>query len=284
MIHLIPRCWCDFLSLSAMSCVISDAIPILWFGDLEAYSQSPIRIVTVGLNPSNKEFQEKDCDPIDLFRFKTAKTLKGKAKLCPKDIAIYRSAMNEYFKDIPYANWFKPHEFALNQLNATYGGKMLDKGLHPKNTAIHVDIETAIPTSPTWGGLCPNCQDTIRMKCSGVFTRLLKILQPHVIIIAVNEATVSHHFLIKRGTFDAGLSLNLHPAKYANLGNNDPSHSSSYIRTYLLPNNCTLIWTKNMNGMPWGGMKKDEPAKLRTLNAISAYINNKYKVSKTIVI
>ncbi len=32
------------------------AMPILYFGDLEAYVASPVRIVTVGLNPSQAEF------------------------------------------------------------------------------------------------------------------------------------------------------------------------------------------------------------------------------------
>jgi hypothetical protein len=38
--------------------VVSNSIPILFFGDLEAYLNSPIKIVTVALNPSDKEFSE----------------------------------------------------------------------------------------------------------------------------------------------------------------------------------------------------------------------------------
>jgi hypothetical protein len=34
--------------------------PILWFGDSVAYSNSDVRVVTVGLNPSRVEFPEGD--------------------------------------------------------------------------------------------------------------------------------------------------------------------------------------------------------------------------------
>lgn len=40
-------------------------MPILWFGNLPAYSESKLKVVTVGINPSNQEFPE---DPKD-FRF-----------------------------------------------------------------------------------------------------------------------------------------------------------------------------------------------------------------------
>lgn len=35
---------------------VDPSIPILYFGDLTAYENSPKRIVTVALNPSNVEF------------------------------------------------------------------------------------------------------------------------------------------------------------------------------------------------------------------------------------
>ena len=37
--------------------------PIKWFGDRNAYMKSLVKIITVGLNPSDKEFREKDGEP-----------------------------------------------------------------------------------------------------------------------------------------------------------------------------------------------------------------------------
>jgi hypothetical protein len=38
--------------------VVRPAIPILFFGDIQQYRRSPLRIVTVGLNPSLAEFSD----------------------------------------------------------------------------------------------------------------------------------------------------------------------------------------------------------------------------------
>lgn len=38
-------------------------LPIKWFGDRNAYMKSPVKIITVGLNPSDKEFRDKDGEP-----------------------------------------------------------------------------------------------------------------------------------------------------------------------------------------------------------------------------
>ncbi len=43
-------------SLEKRSCVMKVLIPILWFGDFEAYIKSPKKIITVSINPSNNEF------------------------------------------------------------------------------------------------------------------------------------------------------------------------------------------------------------------------------------
>lgn len=46
------------------TCIVQDSIPILWFGDMEAYCHSKRKIVTVGLNPSLQEFpKDKDRFP-----------------------------------------------------------------------------------------------------------------------------------------------------------------------------------------------------------------------------
>jgi hypothetical protein len=42
--------------LEKQSSLIENCIQILWFGDLNKYSTSANKIITVSLNPSNNEF------------------------------------------------------------------------------------------------------------------------------------------------------------------------------------------------------------------------------------
>lgn len=270
---LIKNCWSEYMSLHKMSCVLSDAIPILWFGDLVAYSSSPIRIVTVSLNPSNLEFQEKSCDPVSVnLRFSPANSIIGKSKLSSNDIKDYLRAMNNYFNDNPYIKWFQWHESALNCLDATYGGKMNKNKNCYLNTAIHIDVESSIPTNPTWGNLCAHCQNSIRNQHGNSFKDLIDLLEPHVIIIASNESIVNKHFGIGKKGFDASISYNKQTIQ-----KNGKPRTVSYIRTYKkTPISSTLIWTMNYNGTPFGGMKMNDPNKISTLKKIGSYIKMTY--------
>jgi hypothetical protein len=40
--------------------VVDPAIPILFFGNSNRYFKSPLRVITVGKNPSNEEFPKDD--------------------------------------------------------------------------------------------------------------------------------------------------------------------------------------------------------------------------------
>ena len=52
--------------------IIPSSIPILWFGNLEKYLLSDKKIITVSLNPSDKEFKGKDEDHFSTsHRFKS---------------------------------------------------------------------------------------------------------------------------------------------------------------------------------------------------------------------
>ena len=54
-IPVVKEAWKAF-ECAAPSSRVCPAMPILFFGDLEAYSTSPFRVVTVGLNPSLQEW------------------------------------------------------------------------------------------------------------------------------------------------------------------------------------------------------------------------------------
>ena len=60
------RAWRCFERAGSLQCRVSPAAPVLFFGDLGAYSMSPLRMVTVGLNPSRQEFPPQD--PFRRFR------------------------------------------------------------------------------------------------------------------------------------------------------------------------------------------------------------------------
>lgn len=52
----IAMAWRAFERAGRLTSRVTPAVPILFFGDLDGYWVSPLRIVTVGLNPSRKEF------------------------------------------------------------------------------------------------------------------------------------------------------------------------------------------------------------------------------------
>jgi hypothetical protein len=74
--------------------IVKPSLPILYFGDSEAYFRSKRRIITVGLNPSHHEFPSENY----LVRFPYAKRLRGTAK-SPASYAVYLETLNRYFKE-----------------------------------------------------------------------------------------------------------------------------------------------------------------------------------------
>ena len=53
---VVAEAWSAFSRAGALSSRVDPAIPILFFGDLQAYRASETRVLTVGKNPSLKEF------------------------------------------------------------------------------------------------------------------------------------------------------------------------------------------------------------------------------------
>jgi hypothetical protein len=60
--ELAARAWAlfDHAVENSNGVVVRPSILILYFGDSEAYRRSPLKIVTVGLNPSPREFPSSD--------------------------------------------------------------------------------------------------------------------------------------------------------------------------------------------------------------------------------
>jgi len=111
---LIDEAW--GLYSSGGRALVRPSVPILWFGDSVAFSNSRVRVVTVGLNPSRVEFPEED----RFLRFPSARVL-STPPANEAQRAIYVSALDSYFRLVPYRPWFdQGFERVLNGLSASY--------------------------------------------------------------------------------------------------------------------------------------------------------------------
>lgn len=162
---------------------IINILPIKWFGDREAYMKSPVKIITVGLNPSDKEFREKDGEPYSTrLRFPDYK--KG-------NVVSLENALNNYFKKNPYRKWFNTgFEPLLNGMNASFYscGKF-------KNRAIHTDICSPWATDPTWMNLPLRDREKLFKKGFQLWKDLVKELSPDIILFSIPNEYVKRLYV-----------------------------------------------------------------------------------------
>jgi hypothetical protein len=174
-------------------------IPIPYFGDVEAYQSSTIRILTVGLNPSNREFQPKKSENDKLTGKKLVRRFSvGSVNSNQIDL---NSQLSHYFKGNPYS-WFNSFECVLKGCEASYG-----VNANAKHTALHIDVGSPIATSPTWSKLGVQNAKKLTQKDlatlgaekktkAGLTTQgkkffidMLQLFQPNIIIASVGR----HH-------------------------------------------------------------------------------------------
>jgi len=150
--------------------VVDPAVPVLYFGDRDAYLSSHWRIITVGLNPSKAEFPPED----PFRRFPLARGVEG-----PDD--DYLAALDTYFKTDPYKSWFSSFESLLNGLDASY---------HPgaRSIALHTDLCSPVATDPTWTGLDPEVREALISDGVVLWHELVRELRPDVVLISVARA------------------------------------------------------------------------------------------------
>lgn len=255
---IINSVWNKFVSVGLPCVNVNNTIPITWFGDLEKYEKSKLRIVTIGINPSFYEFRKKACHSNSVsLRFKDASHLAGKKSLNKADIKNYADAMNRYFENNPYISWFKDYEKIINRFCATYGGKLFDavrfnslcnnnsveipqkcnNDVNTINHAIHIDACTPIATNPTWRGVSNNCKSLLE---DFVICRvLIDILSPHLIFISTGKDKVD-------GVFGNEYWIDvLH------------KNSNIYIRTTKNSNGQIIVWGSNRS-KPFSGLSNIE--------------------------
>ena len=199
--------------------VVPNSIPIVWFGDLAAYEKSPVKVVTIGLNPSLKEF---DCWPP---RFDTRAN---------NAAALYKTLCN-YYNDNPHNGYFSHFERCLNRLGTSYSGKMTT--IRYTNTAIHIDAYSSIATNPTWGNLMQNQKDSVNQQ--ELCQQFLEYLQPNVVLMST-----AHHVFVET------LHINTRPMalyEYSGKGVIKVYKEHGQLFTYGI----------NMKGQPFGGIPNE---------------------------
>jgi hypothetical protein len=172
--QLVDAAWAlhERAAAAAPAIVVQPSMPVLYFGDLDAYRRSPVHVVTAALNPSTREFPT--ADPWQRFPA-------GKALRRPLDDharGTYLSALSGYFRTSPYSAWFDgSFERVLWGLDASYyEGRA--------NVALHTDIASPVPTDPTWGKLSPGQRSTVRDESAAIWLALIAALQPDVVIVS----------------------------------------------------------------------------------------------------
>jgi len=185
--------WEAFDRAANLACRVAPAMPILFFGDLEAYRASPLRVLTVGLNPSLHEFPADE----PFRRFPLAEGNREPRR--------YLDALSGYFGARPYRSWFDALLPLLEGLGASYykearsaaGGwlrRMLLEGSgarHSKgaaSTALHTDICSPVATCPTWSKLSEGTRAALEVAGIPLWHKLLEELRPQIVAISVAKA------------------------------------------------------------------------------------------------
>lgn len=163
--------------------VLTQSIPILYFGGLKDYRSSEVKVITVGSNPSDREFLDDDGNPTDnpFWRFS------GIGPPGTYEYGEYRDALGAYFEGGPdgtsYHKWFKHYDAVLRGLAASYYDDS-------SNTALHTDLHSPLATSEKWSNLgdeAPDLKDDLREDGIPLWHRLVEALEPDVILASLGR-------------------------------------------------------------------------------------------------
>jgi hypothetical protein len=169
---LIDEAWRLYLNAADNPVVVKPSIPLPYWGDGDHYAASPLKIVTVGLNPSRREFPVDD--PFLRFRAAERIDLRDREEAAR---AAYLDALHNYFRIAPYRAWFDWFEQVLRGMDASF----YDGARH---TTVHVDLCSPLATDPTWSKL-ESGREALLADGVPLWHRLIEYLSPDVILISV---------------------------------------------------------------------------------------------------
>lgn len=150
--------------------VVKPSLPILYFGNLDAFSKSKLKVVTVGKNPSDNEFRLNKNDSFSFVRFSEWDEIQRNLV----------EALNPYFEEQPLKQWFSCFEPILNGAKASY---YQTKGY--SNIALHTDICSPLATDPTWSKLSKEIQSALYKEGLEIWKELIEELQPDIMLVSI---------------------------------------------------------------------------------------------------
>ena len=108
---IIDEYWEDFQKKKDYDFIVKPSIPIVWFGNMEAYLKSAFKVVTVAINPSNIEFEPtkfeiQEGKTNNFLRFPDAQRIYERGLLNENDKQVLFNMLNNYFEIKPYKKWF----------------------------------------------------------------------------------------------------------------------------------------------------------------------------------
>lgn len=170
---LVVSAWRHYQELAHESYVVTPSVPILYFGDSRRYFKSPLRVITVGLNPSGLEFPDYD----RFKRFPRARCLSSDSDLQALR-SDYLGSLDDYFREEPYKAWFnQAFEPMLQGLDGSfYAGR--------SNTVLHTDLCSPLATNPTWSKLGIH-QFALQSPGVALWHELLNDLEPDLVILSI---------------------------------------------------------------------------------------------------
>ena len=239
--------------------IVSGTFPIIWFGNLEKYlSSNKKKIVTVAVNPSKGEFEERRFDDIHLDDYKvSSEEVKDRLR---SDLA---DSLNEYFDGCngkkPYWQWFKSYNRVLNHIGADY-----KNSLDSDFSVVHIDIYSAIATDPVWSKLPKDQKE--RLPNPDLFKKLMQYLEPDIVLYSSDEGVFPNlliylnstlrdeeQIVFKKEYFIDKKIMNHKGNKIeeeCRIGvNHDEQsiHSQNYLRIYSNPQKTkAVVWGKNI--------------------------------------
>jgi hypothetical protein len=234
---LLLECWKHYDQ--AHECVVKPSIPIMFFGDYKKYFDSKLRVITVGLNPSDKEFPKPSEDCFKYFP--DAKNLVNAEK---RDCQIHLQSLSRYFKkEEHYSHWFKNYECALKGMESSYYNNR-------NNAALHTDFCSPLATKITWSNLDQQTQSQLEESGRLLWHSLVEILEPDIILASIRCSYADNIFPTKLESQSWQIIWS-HPSKKKSLD----VHGRI---ARITPAKCTLVVTGGAAQTPFGVIKHRE--------------------------